>query len=175
MFYCLNNYIVIEKVNDLCCVSNLVTGDTLYGDESAYIFLNALSYEPQQIDVIASNIIKSFVEVSIEEVVEDSMDYFDSIVPALIIASGRTMEECLDNRTFFSYENRDKIAESFRSFESLDDIGNVEIPQKENFVLKSLHIELTSRCNERCIHCYIPHEMKTVDMSENTFCESWMI
>lgn len=169
MFYCLNNYIVIEKVSDLCCVSNLVTGDTLYGDESAYIFLNALSYEPQQIDVIASNIMKSFVEVSIEEVVEDSMDYFDSIVPALIIASGHTMEECLDNRTFFSYENRDKITESFRSFDSLDDIENVETPQGDNIILKSLHIELTSRCNERCIHCYIPHEMKTVDMSENTF------
>ena len=135
MFYCLNNYIVIEKVSDLCCVSNLVTGDTLYGDESAYIFLNALSYEPLQIEAISANIIKSFVEVSIEEVVEDAMDYFESIVPALIIASGHTMEECLNNRTFFSYENRDKITESFRSFDSFDDIENVEILQKENYVL----------------------------------------
>jgi MoaA/NifB/PqqE/SkfB family radical SAM enzyme len=30
--------------------------------------------------------------------------------------------------------------------------------------LKSLQIELTARCNERCIHCYIPHESKTRDM-----------
>jgi radical SAM protein with 4Fe4S-binding SPASM domain len=32
------------------------------------------------------------------------------------------------------------------------------------FRLKSLQIELTNRCNERCVHCYIPHEDKTMDM-----------
>lgn len=169
MFYCLNNYITIDKVHDFCCVSNLVIGETLYGDESAYIFLSSLGYEPQPIEVIASNIMKSFVGVTREEVVEDAIAYFDSLVPALIIASGHTIEECLDNRTFFSYENKDKIIEGFCSFDSFDNVENVEVSHRGNYVLRSLHIELTSRCNERCIHCYIPHEMKTVDMSEDTF------
>ena len=30
--------------------------------------------------------------------------------------------------------------------------------------MRLLHIELTSRCNERCVHCYIPHEEKNRDM-----------
>lgn len=30
--------------------------------------------------------------------------------------------------------------------------------------LRSLQIELTNRCNERCVHCYIPHEVKNHDM-----------
>ena len=29
-----------------------------------------------------------------------------------------------------------------------------------NPYLMSLQFELTSRCNERCIHCYIPNEKK---------------
>lgn len=29
---------------------------------------------------------------------------------------------------------------------------------KENPFLQNFHIELTSKCNERCVHCYIPHE-----------------
>jgi MoaA/NifB/PqqE/SkfB family radical SAM enzyme len=30
--------------------------------------------------------------------------------------------------------------------------------------LQSLQIELTARCNERCVHCSISHESKTRDM-----------
>ena len=31
--------------------------------------------------------------------------------------------------------------------------------------LTSVHIEITSRCNERCLHCYIPHENKIKDIN----------
>lgn len=31
---------------------------------------------------------------------------------------------------------------------------------KKNPILRACQIEITSTCNERCIHCYIPHEQK---------------
>jgi radical SAM protein with 4Fe4S-binding SPASM domain len=37
------------------------------------------------------------------------------------------------------------------------------------FPVTSLQIELTSRYNERCVHCYIPHENKTSDIEPALF------
>ena len=36
---------------------------------------------------------------------------------------------------------------------------------KNNPRLTSFQIELTNRCNERCVHCYIPHELSSVQVS----------
>ena len=38
--------------------------------------------------------------------------------------------------------------------------------------LSSLQIEITGRCNERCVHCYIPRENKTGDISPGLFRET---
>jgi radical SAM protein with 4Fe4S-binding SPASM domain len=35
--------------------------------------------------------------------------------------------------------------------------------------LTNMHIEITSMCNERCLHCYIPHESKVNQMSPELF------
>ena len=35
--------------------------------------------------------------------------------------------------------------------------------------LTNLHIEITSKCNERCVHCYIPHENKYHSMGSDLF------
>jgi radical SAM protein with 4Fe4S-binding SPASM domain len=40
---------------------------------------------------------------------------------------------------------------------------------KHNPHLTQFQIELTSRCNERCIHCYIPHESKIGDIDPRLF------
>jgi radical SAM protein with 4Fe4S-binding SPASM domain len=36
-----------------------------------------------------------------------------------------------------------------------------------NFFLQALQVELTTRCNERCVHCYIPHKTKNRDMDSS--------
>ncbi|MCJ7484062.1 MAG: radical SAM protein [Thermodesulfovibrionales bacterium] len=50
-----------------------------------------------------------------------------------------------------------------------DPIRKLEVPFpidyfRENYCLTTLEIEILTRCNERCIHCYIPHNQKTVVM-----------
>lgn len=39
----------------------------------------------------------------------------------------------------------------------------------ENDFLRSIHIEIANKCNERCVHCYIPHELKVETIDPNLF------
>lgn len=43
----------------------------------------------------------------------------------------------------------------------------------DEHVLKSLHVDITSECNERCIHCYIPNDVKNnaKHISLQKFCQ----
>ena len=36
-------------------------------------------------------------------------------------------------------------------------------------VREALHIEVASECNERCVHCYIPHEDKLKMIKSSLF------
>ena len=40
---------------------------------------------------------------------------------------------------------------------------------KDEPKLTNLHIEITSKCNERCVHCYIPHENKVHNIEPDLF------
>ena len=35
--------------------------------------------------------------------------------------------------------------------------------------MTQFQIELTSRCNERCVHCYIPHDLKLFDITDEMY------
>ena len=169
MYYCLNNFITVSKDFGLCSIYNCISNSHLLGDEIAYIFLSALSYSPISINVASETILKNFRNAELNQVINDASEYYDSLVTAGILSKGQTKEECLANRLSFSYEHQNEINERFRIFNEVDEDVLAKIKPQRELRLKSLHIELTSKCNERCIHCYIPHDQKTTDMSIDTF------
>lgn len=66
--------------------------------------------------------------------------------------------------------------DSIDLLESLQEQQLVLISEKRDdldfFPLRSLHIELTMKCNERCIHCYLPNQVKNaaLALSLSQFC-----
>lgn len=59
-----------------------------------------------------------------------------------------------DAETPFSYSSKEEIEERFGSTLSTDALPNGK-PW-----LKTIQIELTDACNERCVHCYLPNKKK---------------
>ena len=90
------------------------------------------------------------------------------------IVSGETLQECDEKDTSFSY----KILEP--EIIKKDFSPTIMHPEKstQDFLeeyfngkpqLTNLHIEITSKCNERCVHCYIPHDDKVSHIESDLF------
>lgn len=136
-----------------------------YVSESAAVMLNMLSKEPQHIDVIVEKLENIFEGVGHEELKEDTMEFFCYLVEEGFLCMGETPEQC------------DKNDISKKKAIANNNVGHAVITKdtcgKEIFqdtsLLRSLHIEIANECNERCVHCYIPHEFKLKVMEASLF------
>lgn len=142
--------------------------------ESGALFFSVLKKKPQTIDELTNKISNQFVDVDIDTIKSDVMDFFSSLEKDGFIVSGKTSEECYNNDIRFSYKTSEPeiIKKSFsskttHSNKSTQDFLEEYFSGKPQLV--SLHIEITSKCNERCIHCYIPHENKINHIDSDLF------
>jgi len=139
--------------------------------ESGALFFSVLDKKPQALDDLAKKINKQFTDVDIETIKNDAREFYCMLEQDGFIVSGETIQECDKKDTKFSY----KMLE----LEMIKDYSETIIyPETQEFFeeyfkgepqLTNLHIEITSKCNERCVHCYIPHENKVSDIEPNLF------
>ncbi len=141
---------------------------------SGSVFMSVLTREPQSLDVLSRKIINHFTDANIETIKKDAFDFYSLLEKDGFIVSGATREECDANDKKFSYSlsNPDYLKAKIIA----SDICSNKTTQEffEEFFdgkpqLTNLHIEITSLCNERCIHCYIPHELKISSMRPELF------
>ena len=155
-----------------------ITNKSDFGDrvvsQSGAVFLSVLSREPQELHVLAQNITEKFVGVDIETIKTDAKEFYDMLVTDGFLVSGETPQECDRKDTRFSYKalepktiKSDFTPVIMRAEKSTQEFLEAHFKGKPK--LTSLQIELTSRCNERCVHCYIPHEYKTENIEPSLF------
>ncbi len=125
-----------------------------YVSESASMMIGVLSKKPQHIDDIIHKLKKVFEDVEEEELKKDTIDFFMQFVHEGYLCFGKNYDDCEN----FCSTDTNTLSIDNESNGTGSDLKQI-IKQKD--FLRSLHIEITSSCNERCIHCYIPHKNKT--------------
>ena len=143
-------------------------------DASGAAFLAALSRTPKTLDVLCREIAANFLDVAPEDIQQDAADFFAILEEDGFIVSGETESELDRKDTRFSYAALEPktVKTDFspairRADKNTQEYLNEHF--KDNPRLMSLQIELTGRCNERCVHCYIPHENKSSDIEPSLF------
>jgi radical SAM protein with 4Fe4S-binding SPASM domain len=166
MFYRQRFDTFIRVYDDIGYIVNKCDSTDIAVSQSGAVFLSALNRNPQTLDELAEKIIQQFVDVDIEAIKKDVKDFYDMLENDGYIVSGETEEELNVKDIRFSYKqfkpktiNNDFTPSVLHSEKSTQQYLDEHFKNKPK--LRGLQIELTSKCNERCIHCYIPHEMKT--------------
>lgn len=140
---------------------------------SGSVFFSALNRKPQPLDELAKEISKKFFGADIETIKNDAKEFYLMLEHDGFVVSGETLQECEGKDTKFSYG---RVNSAIMNNEPLSITHPVKSTQEfleEHFdgkpQLTSLHIEIISKCNERCVHCYIPHERKTSSIDPELF------
>ena len=157
-----------------------ITSTGIFNDrctnESGTVFLCALNRKPQTLEELVDKIMPAFSgeNVSLETILKDAQEFYDTLVADGFIVKGETEEELNSKDIGFTYNSvqpkttREDFTPTIQRADS-DTQEFLEKHFKDKPHLTNFQIELTSRCNERCVHCYIPHDLKLFDISEELY------
>lgn len=156
----------IRRYNNIGYITNQLTKHDLNFNETGADFLEQIGRTPRNIDDMVDDLLTLYSDVSISELRTDFMDFISNLNKNGFILTGDSAEEIDLKEPSFSYKMANPKT-------ALYDFTN---PDKKNILTDSseffyeefhktpqifgLQIEVTSRCNERCIHCYIPNAKK---------------
>lgn len=172
-----NSFIRIYDGKKLGYITNQLTRHDRTYDAIGADFLSQISRQATTIEEIINNLYLLYEDVNKETIKQDFNEFAKDLFNHKFIVMGDTKEELdfLDNDFSYSMENPKTLADDFTQ-------KTAENPNKttQDFLLRhdikeprlaGLQFELTSRCNERCIHCYIPNGKKNsgFDMSFEKF------
>lgn len=160
----------IRRFRDVGYITNQLTKHDRVYDGPGAVFLDQLSRHPKRVSDILDEMTTIFFGVNKDELHRDLLEFLDDLERDLFVVTGASEHELDCKEPNFSYKMANPKTITFNFMQSGDDILFPDTSDfftkyfKESPTIFGLQMEVTSRCNERCIHCYIPHENKRRDM-----------
>jgi len=156
----------IRRFANIGYITNQLTKHDLNFNETGADFLDKISREPKEIDAIVNEILPLYQDISFEELKADFIDFIEDLEKAGFVITGNSVKEVNAKEPSFNYRMANPKTELY-DFTNPDK-KEVLTDSAEFFYEKfqkapqifGLQIEVTARCNERCIHCYIPNQKK---------------
>lgn len=173
MLYRMKNDTFYRRYEDIGYLVNKTTLRDRVVNTSAAVFIEALSRDARPLQEIVNQIKSVFVSTP-PEFEDDIMAFYSILEQDGFIVSGETETQLNEKDHSFSYKMKDPVTLENKEYSRiLRAEKSSQLVMSKHFQkyphLVSLQIEITTRCNERCVHCYIPHADKTREMDIKMF------
>lgn len=147
-------------------ITNQLTRHDRCYDEFGADILKEITRVPQDVDDIVRHLLTIYEGVNFDTLKKDVIEFINSLAKDKFVVIGETIEELetIDESFTYAIDNPKTLAESYYQItdekvsENTQDFFLEEVQGRP--LISSLQFELSSRCNERCIHCYIPNDKK---------------
>lgn len=164
--------VFIRNVGDICYFQNRAYNTDIMFGGSSIVFSKYLSREPKDETEIINSIQQVFYNTDKNIIKNDVLEFFNVLEDTGMVVRAESVEEC-NKKDFFDYSvfDPDKVQYENNKKQYTDKQTSIELNEylKEHPTIMSFQIEIASKCNERCIHCYIPHSEKTDIMSYDIY------
>lgn len=148
---------------DTATKSSIKVGDLLISPEGS-IFYSLLKEEFQSINEIAHRLMEIFKGVNYETLLEDAIMFYNDLSKRGFIVCDTDARDDFKLPGYFSYDSTKPFLLDLYSGE-----GKIFDGFSNDYNLSRVHIDISSRCNENCVHCYIPSKNKCSLMSKEVF------
>lgn len=137
--------------------------DRVY-DEVGATFLASMSRVPRDLDEVVLEVAEAFPEIPGGEVQARFREFVASLEADGYVTTGEGVEELERKEVRFSYRREHPRTELTKT-DALPDTADFfyEHFQRHPRIFR-IHIDVTSRCNESCVHCYLPTDRQRQDI-----------
>lgn len=151
---------------DTATNSCLKVGDLLLSKEGS-LFYSQLLDKPQDINLIVGRLCKLFTNVTQSVLYKDALEFYSDLHKRGFMFCGEKKDLAHNLQKYFSYDCFEPYVLDF--FQEKNSQISYNKAFGGEYRLSRVHVNISSRCNENCIHCYIPSKDKRSIMSEEMF------
>ena len=164
-FIKLTNTTFIRPESDYIYLFNQITYNELYLDKDSEDFISVLTKIPQKFDDLINQLYKIY-DIDRGTLITDFSEFISELVDSKFVITANTIEELKEKEPVFTYKNWNiEKANVIKSNNEETQSENINIIPKDidaanELFIENLYLEITRRCNEHCVHCYIPEEQR---------------